>query len=713
MGQLGKQIGVAGWYPSSQLGLSVGVAGWAHTVQAILQDLFHTPAYIVRTMMIDMDLGAVPSTSAVWPIYVSQEPSDPDNVITVYDTVGVKQGRIMFNGEVLERYGIQVRVRSANHVDGYVKADTVKIALDKDVYRRKVQVDDTVYRLHAFTRPGAPLSLGKQPETRRDLFTINPTVLIKDVTPTGEAEDTKLDLGNIGIVYNDSSTATAVANTANFEAYISSLADESLEIDATGPQNPLRDNKREPGHCYFDLSGGPVQIIVGGAGKLQNFLMRGFCIIHGINAASATTPVFEVTRTPGTKPEITFKDLRFESDGSGIEFKTPGATTRAENIHVNYTGSGTLDFEGWSDLDTAPFGMKVTDADGLFVTRFACSSGNGHGVIVKRWNAGRFEGNIREQAGVGMKGQQIAMSRFNLRSESNTGYALLVRNCGSDRYTGSPLTPGGSTNKWIAWFEANNGRNTIYNSSGYSFSQFKMENCARVELQGHTGWRNNQARLDAMSRQRNLHIEEQYTPVSGTPVHELVTNNTVDINIDLPPAGFGNLSITNWDVVWTNASFRPTVALFGTPGTDERIRVTWPADSFNNTATTSNVGYWRPWGGFSPQNSPGAFYFEAEVEDVDGNIASYCASREAASNRQTSIVSGFVIEPVSGGLMTFPLWDTNRRKFSGQTLVDDTRSDISPAFNAWIPNMQDQQGNAPQNTVHTMDIWQLRMWKLT
>jgi hypothetical protein len=221
------------------------------------------------------------------------------------------------------------------------------------------------------------------------------------------------------------------------------------------------------------------------------------------------------------------------------------------------------------------------------------------------------------------------------------------------------------------------------------------------------------ARLDSMSRFRNLFVEgvrtDLVTSPDTAPDLQLVVNNTVDSGITLPPAGFGDASITNWDVAWTNASYRPTATLVGTSGVNERVRVTWPAGSFNNLASAVTA-YWRPWGA-APLSAPGAFYFEAEVEDVDGNIAAYCAAREAAGNRQTSICGVFVVEATGSAITAFSLWDQFRRKLSGEVTISDSRSDISPGFNAWTPGMGDAEGNAPQSAIHTMDIHQLRFWK--
>lgn len=531
-------------------------------------------------------------------------------------------------------------------------------------------------------------------------------------------EDDMLDFGDIGGIYNDSTKA--VANTAAFNAYVSSRASTGLPVAIrfTGPVNVAYANKREPSDVYFDMNSGPLTLNVGGSGKISALFLHGVnSTLRGLNPTVGITPLFKITRTAGQYPSIMLRDVRIVSAGSGIQFVTPGALTRCENCHVEYTGTGAIDFDGWTDLDTASFALKVEDADGMFVDGFGCSLGGGHGVIVKRWHAGRYSGRVRVCNGSGFKGQQLAELRGDtIWCESNKGYGLHVRDSGSERYeAGGHVFSGSANNTWRSWFEGNNGRSTPYISSGYSFSQFKFENCARVELSGHSGWRNNMARLDTMSRFRNMLVEQQRTDLvtcsDSPPDLQLVTNGTVTGAIDLPVTGSSSAAVTNWHTVWTNPAFRPTAAIFGTPSVNERIRVTWPAGSFNNTSVLTTA-YWNPWGLSTPLTSPGAFYYEAEIQSVDSNIPNYCIAREAASNRQTPIVGIFLIQNTGSAITAFTLWDTHRRRLGGEVQVNATLSNMTPGFNAFTSGMQDQQGNAAQTTVHTMDIWQWRFWKL-
>lgn len=137
--------------------------------------LEHPPCRIVRQLLLDLGLVTEPILYADWPVFVTEEPQGPDNVVTLYDTPGIMQGRFQVDGEVQEEYGIQIRVRSQDYETGYTKAKTLANALDEDVLRESVTVDNTEYLVHAASRTsGGILALGRdEANAHRRLFTIN------------------------------------------------------------------------------------------------------------------------------------------------------------------------------------------------------------------------------------------------------------------------------------------------------------------------------------------------------------------------------------------------------------------------------------------------------------------------------------------------------------------------------------------------------------
>lgn len=145
--------------------------------------LTHSPADVIRNLIIDLAHGTAPSDEDDWPVYVGNEPDTPDNVITVYDTAGRLDSKNMTDGEVVEHPGFQVRVRSASqnqYYAGYNKIDAIAKALDA-VTVATVQVGDVAgtgdatYTVTAATRTSSILAFGAAETglTKRSVFTVN------------------------------------------------------------------------------------------------------------------------------------------------------------------------------------------------------------------------------------------------------------------------------------------------------------------------------------------------------------------------------------------------------------------------------------------------------------------------------------------------------------------------------------------------------------
>lgn len=143
--------------------------------------LVHSPADILSRVLIALGHGVDPPGDATnWPVFVSQEPSTPDNVITLYDTEVRDLGRHMADGYREIMHGVQVRVRSYTYALGWAKINALAIALDSSVYQELVTIGVNSYNVHAVTRLSGPLSLGKEPETARRLFTLNVLVTVHE-----------------------------------------------------------------------------------------------------------------------------------------------------------------------------------------------------------------------------------------------------------------------------------------------------------------------------------------------------------------------------------------------------------------------------------------------------------------------------------------------------------------------------------------------------
>lgn len=150
--------------------------------------LTHSPAQIIRFLLIAAGGGVLPSNGGSWPIFAWQEPDQPDNVATLYDTSGKMDGRV-HDGEQQQHEGVQLRVRSAIANDGNNKIRALVEILDKQVLNTLVVCNNvpgpgtSSYRVHSVTRPGTILSIGKDtPTTKRAIFTCNLLVSVEQIS---------------------------------------------------------------------------------------------------------------------------------------------------------------------------------------------------------------------------------------------------------------------------------------------------------------------------------------------------------------------------------------------------------------------------------------------------------------------------------------------------------------------------------------------------
>lgn len=153
-------------------------------------ELIHSPADILRYLFIVKGTGTLPLDSGAWPINVAQQPSDPDECITLFDTVGVQHGRTAPDKERNEHHGVQLLVRSADHATGWAKARAVAVAADKNVLHDLVTIGSDRYCVKTVVRRGGVLALGsetplqgfgKMSVSKRLLFSVNFTTHIVPV----------------------------------------------------------------------------------------------------------------------------------------------------------------------------------------------------------------------------------------------------------------------------------------------------------------------------------------------------------------------------------------------------------------------------------------------------------------------------------------------------------------------------------------------------
>jgi len=146
--------------------------------------LSHSQAKVIQYLLFDLTAAGCsdPRDNTTWPVFAYNEPDKPDDCVTIYDTTGIHQGKTQFDGEVQERHGIQIRVRSMNGKTGRTKARAIIVALDP-IKQRTVSVEaEATYTICSISRTSDVLSLGKEQETDRNLFTVNCTVAFRQVS---------------------------------------------------------------------------------------------------------------------------------------------------------------------------------------------------------------------------------------------------------------------------------------------------------------------------------------------------------------------------------------------------------------------------------------------------------------------------------------------------------------------------------------------------
>lgn len=146
-----------------------------------LSGLEHSPADIIRYLLIDLSQGTIPQARSAWPIYTEMEPDKPDNAITTFNTSGITEGKTHKSGQVQEHFGVQIRLRSQVPEEGFPKMRSLQVCLDEEVRFDNVVIGSSEYLIHAVTRKGGVLSLGKEPSTNRYAFTLNVLVSLKQL----------------------------------------------------------------------------------------------------------------------------------------------------------------------------------------------------------------------------------------------------------------------------------------------------------------------------------------------------------------------------------------------------------------------------------------------------------------------------------------------------------------------------------------------------
>lgn len=150
--------------------------------------LLNSEAELVQQLLIVLGLGTTPPTNTVannsaWPVFASNEPAEPDNIITVIDTPNQTFARLMPTGKYAHQYGFRVRVRAVDHPTGYQKIKQIALQLAHNVGGDagpiNVVCTGNNYLIHAIAKIGGVMALGKDaPKSKRSVFTVDGYVVL-------------------------------------------------------------------------------------------------------------------------------------------------------------------------------------------------------------------------------------------------------------------------------------------------------------------------------------------------------------------------------------------------------------------------------------------------------------------------------------------------------------------------------------------------------
>jgi hypothetical protein len=131
----------------------------------------YSPASIISQYLINKTVANLPPTLP-WPVYVSVQPDAPTNVLTTFDTDSLLDGRYMRRKKYISHRGVQVRIRGINYPTGYAKAVQIRDTLQQ-ANRESVELVGETWRIDNVSFTSDVLSIGQEPESRKDIFVIN------------------------------------------------------------------------------------------------------------------------------------------------------------------------------------------------------------------------------------------------------------------------------------------------------------------------------------------------------------------------------------------------------------------------------------------------------------------------------------------------------------------------------------------------------------
>ena len=105
-------------------------------------------------------------------LFVSLLPDQPDNVMAVFDTVGIIEPRCMLTGHDVRHYGVSIQVRTLDYPGAYAELSSLVNALNALV-GETVTVGVTNVTLSAVKTTSGPFFIGSSNVKNTSMFSLN------------------------------------------------------------------------------------------------------------------------------------------------------------------------------------------------------------------------------------------------------------------------------------------------------------------------------------------------------------------------------------------------------------------------------------------------------------------------------------------------------------------------------------------------------------
>ena len=119
--------------------------------------------YITATIQSFTD----PDAQGSWPLFISHLPDSPDEAAVIKDSPGILDGRLMDSGEVIQHFGLQIRLRSNDSEEGWKKIEALALELDGTAANTLVIKNETTYSIQNLSRSTPIIPLDREVDKKR------------------------------------------------------------------------------------------------------------------------------------------------------------------------------------------------------------------------------------------------------------------------------------------------------------------------------------------------------------------------------------------------------------------------------------------------------------------------------------------------------------------------------------------------------------------